>query len=74
MVLTHRSRVHMERIAEYVASNFRDYDDPGCETAIHALTGFYAFTHSLDDDEALAFDYVAYLACGRAMGEKVGGC
>lgn len=74
MVLTHRSRAQIERIAAYIADRFSDYDDPGCEDSVHALTGFYAFTHDLDDDEALAFDYVAYLACGRAMGEKVRGC
>lgn len=69
MVLTHRSRAHMERISAYIAANYRDYDDPGCESAIHALTGFYAFTHDLDGTESDAFSYATYLACGRAMSE-----
>ncbi len=70
MVLTYRARAQMERISAYVAANYRDYDDPGCEAAINALTGFYAYTHGLGDDESAAFSYATYLACGRAMSER----
>lgn len=72
MVLTLRASSQADRIAEYVGANYSDYDDPGCEAAIRALCGFYAYTHSLSDADADIFHYCTYLRCGSAMAER--GC